>query len=62
MSEPFQIILKYSNVRIGGNKLLYMPNDVWIKLNIISIGTTPNRMLLNPTDIRNNIRTIPNIF
>jgi len=62
MSEPFQIILKYSNVRIGGNKLLYMPNDVWIKLNIISIGKTPNRSLFNPTGIPDNVRTIPNIF
>jgi len=62
MSKPFQIILKSSNVQIGGNKLLYMPNDVWIELNIISIGTTPNQMLFNLTEIRNNVWTIPNIF
>jgi len=62
MSEPFQIFFKFEKVGIGGNKLLYMQNNVWIKLNIILIGTTPNRMLFNPTDIRNNVRTIPNIF
>jgi len=39
-----------------------MLNNVWITLIIISIGTTPNRMLFNPTDIPNNVRTIPNIF
>jgi len=62
MSKPFQIILKSSNVWIGGNKLLYMPDNVWIELNIISIGTTLNQMLFNLTDIWNNVWTIPNNF
>src|SRR6266542_3224958 len=38
MSEQFQIIVKCSNVGIGCNKLFYMPNNVWMALNNISIG------------------------
>src|SRR6266540_2777562 len=62
MSEPFQIIFKCSKVGIRCNKLFHMPNNVRIALNIISIGQNPNRMLFNPTDIRDNVRTIPNNF
>jgi len=62
MSEPFQIIFKSSTVWIRCNKLFYMPNNVWIALNIISISKTPRRMLFNLTDIPNNVRTIPNFF
>jgi len=62
MSEPFQIFFELEKVGIGCNKLFYMLNNVWITLNIISIGTTPNQMLFNPTDILENVRTIPNNF
>jgi len=62
MSEPFPIFFKSEKVGIRYIHSLYMLNNVWITLNIISIGTTPNRMLFNPTDIPNNVRTIPNNF
>jgi len=62
MSEPFQIFFQLQKVGIRCNKLFYMLNNVWITLNIISIGTTPNQMLFNPTDILENVRTIPNNF
>ena len=62
MSEPFQIFFKSEKVGIRYIHSLYMLNNVWITLNIISIGTTQNRMLFNPTDIPNNVRTMPNIF
>ena len=39
-----------------------MLNNVWMTLNIISIGTTLNQMLFNLTDTRNNVQTIPNNF
>ena len=38
MSEPVQIIFKCSNVQIGCNKLVYMPNNVWMAPHVISIG------------------------
>jgi len=62
MSEPFQIFFQSKKVGIGCNKLFYMLNNVWITLNIILIGTTSNQMLFNPTDILENVRTIPNNF
>jgi hypothetical protein len=51
MSEPFQIIFRCSKVGIGYIHSLYMLNNVWMGLNIISIGKTPNWSLFNPTDI-----------
>ena len=39
-----------------------MLNNVWITLNIILIGTTPNQVLFNPTDVLENVRTNPNNF
>ena len=62
MSEPFQIFFQLQKVGIRCNKLFYMLNNVWITLNIISIGTPPNWMLFNPTGIPDNVRTIPNNF
>jgi len=62
MSEPFQIIFKSQKVGIRYIHSLYMLNNVWMTLNIISIGTTLNQMLFNLTDTRNNVQTIPNNF
>jgi len=62
MSEPFQIFFKSKKVGIGYIHPLYVLNNVWMGLNIISIGKTPNRSLFNPTGIPGNVRTIPNNF
>ena len=62
MSEPFQIFFKSEKVGIGYIHSLYMLNNAWMGLNFISIGKIPNRSLLNPTGIPDNVRTIPNNF
>jgi len=62
MSEPFQIFFKSEKVEIGYIHSLYVPNNVWMGLNIISISKTPNRSLFDPTEIPGIVWTIPNIF
>jgi hypothetical protein len=47
---------------LDGVHLIYMPNNVWMDPNIILIGNTPNRILFDPIDTPDDVRTIQIIF
>ena len=62
ISEPFGIILNGQKSTLDGVHPIYMPNHVRMDPNIILIGQTPSRMLFNPTDTPDTVRTIWNNF
>ncbi len=58
MSEPLIKDFTGQNSELDGIHPIYMPNNARTNPNIISIGNTPSRMLFDPTDIPDNVRTI----